>query len=198
MPRPPYHTSMAIRHRSGDPATVSSVRPARQACESDKASCSCLSRPPHVANGTNTAGPPEVLFESCSPSCSSLITSCRLVVAIPRRPTTTVTLASAFSTILHRFYAARKHEAAEIGTILRSCTSSNPGRPYLVQGLRSTRAEDASSGGSAVAAASVACRTMARMAAAPHASGSLFTTTCTCLWDDRYPVTVDTTLATPC
>jgi len=160
-----------------------------------KASCSCLSRPPHVANGANNAGPPEILCESCSPSCQPLITSGRLAVAIPRRPTTTVTLASAPSTILHRLCAAGKHEAAEIGAILRSCTSSIPGRPYLVQGLRSTRAEGASSGGSAVAAAGVACRTMA---AAPHASGCFFTTTCTCLWGGCYFVTVDTTTATSC
>jgi hypothetical protein len=151
-----------------------------------------------AAHPTSPMGPTmQARLRSCvSPAAQAvhrLITSIRLAVAIPRRPTATVTLASVLSTILHRLCAACKHEAAEIGTILRSCTSSIPGRPYLVQGLRSTRAEGASSGGSAVAAASVACRTMA---AAPHASGCFFTTTCTCLWDDSYLMTVNTALAT--
>lgn len=76
--RLPYHTSMAIRHRSADPATaVSSALPcpARQASKQAtwkhvkakaKPSRSCLSRPPHVANGAkHNADPLEILCESC-------------------------------------------------------------------------------------------------------------------------------------
>lgn len=60
LPRPPYHTSMAISSVTGrlTPRPYHLPCPARQASKQAwkhvkaKASCSCLSRPPHVvANG---------------------------------------------------------------------------------------------------------------------------------------------------
>lgn len=109
---------------------------------------------------------------ACSPSCPSSPIfdheSALSPLAIPRRPTTTVTFLRGlplFSTTTPAFTvrvcAARQHEAAEIGAHPRFMYVLHiPGRPYLVQGLRSARAEGASGGGSAVAAAGVACRTI--------------------------------------
>lgn len=96
--------------------------------------------------------------------------------------------------------AARQHEAAEIGAHPPFMyVLPIPARPYLVQGLRSARAEGASGGGSAVAAAGVACRTIDASCTAhlmPRAASSQLHVPC--LWEDFCLVMVNMIVTTPC
>lgn len=219
---------MAIRHRSADPATcVSSALPcpARQASKQAtwkhvkakaKPSRSCLSRPPHVANGAkHNADPPEILCESClQPKLPILsILRSRARILAPRHPTSAHYHRDLPSWALRPsppppfqpspfVCAARQHEAAEIGAHPPFMyVLPIPARlyPYLVQGLRSARAEGASGGGSAVAAAGVACRAIDASCTAhlmPRAASSQLHVPC--LWEDFCLVTANIVVSTSC
>lgn len=161
-----------------------------EACESEGILQQQLSQPPtpHVArqwrNGAkHNADPPEILCESCllrcSPSCppSALGDHERPVSS---RPSTSHVGPLAIVVIVTFLASALLHHPSPFVCVcvcvlhvntrqLRSASIEHPpfmyvlsipARPYLVQGLRSARAEGASGGGSAVAAAGVACRTI--------------------------------------
>lgn len=125
MPRPPSHLNeawaSATNHQMTLRRCIICLSQLEFACESERHRGAVS---PHALNGSSAAARLRSCVSPAAQAVHPLITSDHLVVAaIPRWPTVTLASTSTFSTIPHRSCAARKHEAAEIGTSLRSCTA---------------------------------------------------------------------------